>query len=335
MPSNLIGSVTLYLVLSFAISVVAYVVTIPAGGLVAASPIGNGSGALTPKTTTEDTERSRSVQSEPGTTSQSQPEGPAAKPQPEQGNAQVAPAEEDDEQTMKRFAYEFLVAKAFNPECDKSRWYSMYTAHESGKVWRTYYEIVNPLFEVDSESLSDVDRNLNKYQFSGSVTLTGNAHRIYREGRWENYTEMKFDWRYRAPAMRLSYVKRDNRWVHRETEGLDGRERPPCHDVIPNLLPSFMTEELSEKHLSGLSQEHLKALYNYILARHGAVFSQTTPGDAEAWSFFQGRPWYRPRRDLSYEQILAELTPLERTNLTRIAEAYDKKKLAAETGREP
>jgi YARHG domain len=350
MRSNVLTSIALYVFFSFAISIVAHVATLPAptppgpvsawlasGGRVPeqerrerlrriyppetqSPPPTTGEVAVTRPPATEQTESGKEKST---TTTGDRPSEPQPQPQ--------AVAQEDYEKTVRRFAYEYLVPKVFNSNCDKSRWYSMRTINEdSDKVERTYYEVVNPQFEVNSTYLEPIDRELNKFQFYGSVVLTGTAHRVFKNGNWQDYTGMnRTDGRYQEKPITLYYTKRYDRWVHTSNEGIDGMERAPCIDVIPNLAPPFMTTELTQEDIDGQSERELLSSHDYILARHGARFDKTTREDEMARRHFRGRPWYTPR-EVPFEQILEELTPVERANLTRLADTYNKK-----TGRLP
>jgi hypothetical protein len=69
---------------------------------------------------------------------------------------------------------------------------------------------------------------------------------------------------------------------------------------------------LTENDLAGLSTTALRRLRNTVYARHGRTFN--TP---EIQSYFDGRPWYRPRPDYSDE----DLSSTDRANISLIQAA--------------
>lgn len=66
---------------------------------------------------------------------------------------------------------------------------------------------------------------------------------------------------------------------------------------------------LNESDLAALSAEEMRRLRNSIYARHGRTFDS-----ADLQSYFNSRPWYKPRSDYSE----AELTQTDRANIKLI-----------------
>jgi hypothetical protein len=92
----------------------------------------------------------------------------------------------------------------------------------------------------------------------------------------------------------------------------NGSQPPPADAAARAEAKILANSPLTESDLAGLSPTVLRRLRNAIYARHGRTFN--TP---EIQSYFNSRPWYRPRSDYSD----SDLTATDRANVQLIQAA--------------
>src|SRR5918912_859094 len=92
----------------------------------------------------------------------------------------------------------------------------------------------------------------------------------------------------------------------------NGSQPPPADAAARAEAKILANSSLTESDLAGLSPTILRRLGNAVYARHGRTFN--TP---EIQSYFNSRPWYRPRSDYSD----SDLTATDRANVQLIQAA--------------
>lgn len=85
--------------------------------------------------------------------------------------------------------------------------------------------------------------------------------------------------------------------------------------------PQTRQRLLTSTEVASMSYAQLRYAINEMYARHGATFPSKPPIQAQ----FRKFSWYKPRPDLTPDQIEASFSGVERTNLELLAQARDRK----------
>jgi hypothetical protein len=103
-------------------------------------------------------------------------------------------------------------------------------------------------------------------------------------------------------------------------EKTEGCQAPEC--LEGEVYPQTRWALFKEGEFDNLSEPQLGHAINEMFARHGASF-----GRAEVAALFEGKPWYRPDPNVTFEQIEKEkFSDVERSNLLKLAELRNRKK---------
>jgi len=119
--------------------------------------------------------------------------------------------------------------------------------------------------------------------------------------------------------------------VAHPAQGMPERQESTSPSEVPNgdvakamvdeRYPETRLRQIEPAYTKKLSTGELRYAINEMYARHGAVFPQK-----EISAVFQTKKWYRPRPDLSFDQIEErEFSEIERVNLKTLGEARNLK----------
>jgi YARHG domain len=86
--------------------------------------------------------------------------------------------------------------------------------------------------------------------------------------------------------------------------------------------PQTRQRLLTMAEVDSLSYAQLRYAINEMYARHGAAFPSQRPIEAQ----FRKFPWYRPNPTLTFEQIEASFSQMEKDNLELLRQARDQKR---------
>lgn len=102
--------------------------------------------------------------------------------------------------------------------------------------------------------------------------------------------------------------------VSNQPEPGGGGALMPAGVMPQERFPESRLRVLNSVDLEKMSSTDLRYAINEMFARHGAKFD-----DAEVQTMFATHPWYRPRPDVSLDNIEQEFSETEKSNLQRLA----------------